>query len=594
MTGSLVLRIIGSAEKLKSVGTELAMSSPSHGNSLNLLSRGFKATLPPFVTAIIFSFFTNLLVFVSPLYMLQIYDRVITSRNETTLYGITFIAAFLLLVYAVLEMLRSRVLVRAGILFDEKIADPIFEAVHRGNLRQPGGGHSQALRDLDALREFWTGSGLIALCDVPWVPIFVFACFILHPWFGWIAIAGSVIIFGLTILNEYLTSQLLGQASKASVAANQQALATLRNGEVLHAMGMLDALRSLWSVRHEEVISWQARASDRAGIVIASTKFVRMFLQTAILGTGAYLAIQKEISPGSMIAASIIIGRALAPVELVVGNWKGLTAARNGYRRIKQLLEVAGNEPVHMQLPQPTGRLDLENVVAGAPGGRRSILNGVNFSVLSGEVVGVVGPSAAGKSTLARVITGVWKVAGGAVRIDGTDIAHWDSKILGQSIGYLPQDVELFSGTIGENICRFRQLDGEEVVRVAELAGCHQMIQQLSDGYDTQIGEGGHALSGGQRQRIALARALFGKPAIVILDEPNASLDSLGEEALMNAVQRIRAAGATVIIITHKVNILACTDKIIIMSGGVVQSFGSRDEILGKLVGPRAVVAAHA
>jgi ATP-binding cassette subfamily C protein len=569
------------------------MASPSGSKSATLLADGFRATMPAFGTAVVFSLFTNLLVFVSPLYMLQIYDRVITSRNEMTLYGLTIIAAYLLLVYAILEMLRSRVLVRAGILFDEEIANPIFNAVHRGNLRQPGGGHSQALRDVDSVREFLTGAGLIALCDVPWVPIFIFACFILHPWFGWIAIAGSMIILCLTLLNEYLTFKLLGEASRASIAANQQAQATLRNGEVLHAMGMLDALRSLWSRSHGEVISWQARASDRAGLIVASTKFVRMFLQTAILGTGAYLAIQKEITPGAMIAASIIIGRALAPVELVVANWKGMTAARNGFRRLKQLLAFAGDEPVRMKLPRPQGRLEVEHVVAGAPGGRRPILNGVGFALAPGEVVGVVGPSAAGKSTLARVITGVWKAASGVVRLDGTDINHWNPQSLGQHVGYLPQDVELFSGTIAQNICRFKGPEGEDIIKVAQLAGCHEMIQQLGDGYDTQIGEGGYALSGGQRQRIALARALFGNPSLVVLDEPNASLDSAGEEALMTAIQQLRAAGTTVVIITHKVNILAGTDKILIMNQGSVQSFGPRDEILGRLAGPRAVAVAH-
>jgi ATP-binding cassette subfamily C protein len=270
-----------------------------------------------------------------------------------------------------------------------------------------------------------------------------------------------------------------------------------------------------------------------------------------------------------------------------------MTAARNGYRRLKQLLAVAGDEPVRMQLPRPSGRLEVENVLAGAPGLRRAILNGVSFTLAAGEVVGIVGPSAAGKSTLARVITGVWKTAGGVVRLDGTDINHWNPQGLGQYVGYLPQDVELFSGTIAQNISRFREDDGEEIIKVAQLAGCHEMIQQLGDGYDTQIGEGGYALSGGQRQRIALARALYGNPSLVILDEPNASLDSVGEEALMTAVQKLRAAGTTVVIITHKVNILAGTDKILIMNQGSVQSFGSRDEILGRLAGPRALAVAN-
>ena len=297
--------------------------------SLNVKSPlmiGLKATRPAFLTAIFFSLFINLLVFVSPLYMLQVYDRVLGSRNETTLLVITLIAAVLLLTMSVLETLRSRILVRAGILFDQKVASPVFDAIHRISQKQPNGGHQQALRDVDSIREFLTGSGLIAICDLPWVPIFVFVAFILHPWFGWISIGGSVIILALTIANEVMTSKALGNASRASVAAGNQAAATLRNGEVMHAMGMLDALRGLWTVRHDHALSWQALASDRAGVIVASTKFFRTFLQTIILGTGAYLAIHGSMSAGSMIAASIIVGRALSPIELLVANWKGLIA----------------------------------------------------------------------------------------------------------------------------------------------------------------------------------------------------------------------------------------------------------------------------
>jgi ATP-binding cassette subfamily C protein len=552
-----------------------------------------RATRPAFVTAIVFSFFTNLLVFVSPLYMLQIYDRVITSRNHTTLIVLTILAAYLLLVYALLEMLRSRVLVRAGILFDEKIAAPIFNAVHRGNLRNPAGGHHQALRDVDTVREFLTGSGLIAICDVPWVPIFVFACFLIHPWFGYIAIGGAVLILVLTVLNEAMTYSLLSDASRASIAANNQAQATLRNGEVLQAMGMLEALRNLWSKRHDRVIDLQAQASDRAGLIVASTKFVRNFLQTAVLGTGAYLAINGQISAGGMIAASIIIGRALAPVELVVANWKGFTAARNSYDRLKNLLKLVGLQGERMPLPRPVGRLALENVVAGAPGDNRAIIKGVSLTIEPGEVICVVGPSAAGKSSLARVITGVWARAGGTVRLGGDELDHWDPGELGKYLGYLPQDVELFAGTVAQNISRFRETDSTAIIDVAKLAGCHELIQSLPNGYDTQIGDGGQALSGGQRQRIALARALFGDPALVVLDEPNANLDAAGEEALMAAIQQLKAKGTTVIVVTHKVNILACADRILIMNNGMVQSFGPRDEVLGRLVAPRAVANAR-
>ncbi|MGL5447005.1 MAG: type I secretion system permease/ATPase [Rhabdaerophilum sp.] len=563
-----------------------------HPKTSSVLTAGFKATRPAFITAIVFSFFINLLVFVSPLYMLQIYDRVLASRNETTLVVITIIACILLLVYAILEALRSRVLVRAGALFDEQIAQPVFNAIHRANLKNPGGGHAQGLRDVDSVREFLTGAGLIALCDLPWVPVFVFACFLLHPWFGYIAIFGAVTILILTLAQEFTTSKTLNLASNASISASNKAQAILRNGEVLQAMGMLGALRKLWTDRHNTTLELQATASDRAGLLIAFTKFFRMFLQSAILGVGAYLAIRGTVSAGAMIAASIIVGRALAPVEMVVANWKGMTGARNAHARLTKLLEVAGNEPDRMPLPRPEGRLMVEGVIAAAPGQQRPILRGVTFSASPGEVICVVGPSAAGKSSLARVLTGVWTRLSGTIRLDGSELDHWDPQELGKYIGYLPQDVELFAGTVAENISRFQPVESEQVIAVARLAGCHELIQGLQDGYDTQIGEGGAVLSGGQRQRIALARALFGNPSLVILDEPNSNLDAAGEEALMRAISALKSVGTTIIVITHKINILSAADHIVVMNAGTVQAAGPRDKVLPKLLGPQPVAAA--
>lgn len=565
------------------------MSTTGANGGASVLKDGIKATRPVFVTAIVFSFFINLLMFVSPLYMLQVYDRVLGSRNETTLIGITVIAAFALVVYALLEMLRSRILVRAGILFDEKIANPIFAAVHRGNLRNPEGGHGIALRDVDTVREFLTGSGLLAFCDAPWTPVFLLACFVLHPWFGWMAIVGGLIIFALTLLNEVATKKELAAAGQAGNAAAQYAQATLRNTEVLQAMGMLGALRRLWGQRHDEVLAFQALASDRAGFIVASTKFTRMFLQTLILGVGAYLAIHREISPGSMIAASIIIGRALAPVELLVANWKGFTAVRTSYARLQRLIEVAGPEPERMNLPRPAGTIEAEGLIVAAPGKAQPILQGVSFKLPAGTIVGVVGPSAAGKSSLARAVTGVWPILRGTLRIDGSELSHWDPQLLGRHIGYLPQDVELFAGTVAENIARFEAIDEEAVIAVARKAGCHELIQSLPDGYNTQIGMGGQALSGGQRQRIALARAMYGNPSFIVLDEPNASLDAAGEEALMKAVHELKQMGTTIMIVTHKVNILTAVDAVLVMNAGTVQAFGPRDQILGQIAGPRAV-----
>lgn len=558
---------------------------PQSGASSDRLIQGVRSTIPIFVTAMIFSFFINLLMFVSPLYMLQIYDRVVSSRNLTTLAGLTILAGILLVVHAALEALRSRLLVRAGLMFDDKIAGPVFEAIHHGNVRMPAGNFPQSLRDVDALREFLTGSGLIALCDAPWFPIFVVACFFLHPWFGFIALFGSLTTLGLTVLNERATKQHLNAASAASRRASQSADSVFRNTEVLQAMGMLHPLKNQWLLQHDTVLELQASASDRAGVIVAFTKFFRMFLQTIILGTGAYLVIEREISAGAIVAGSILVGRALQPIETAVANWKGLIAAREAFFRLGNLFKVAGNRPVRMALPAPTGAVSVSGLIAGAPSNPQAvILKGMSFDLQAGEMVGVVGPSAAGKSSLARVLVGVWQPLRGVVRLDGNDLSHWDAQELGRHIGYLPQDVELFAGSVASNIARFQDGEAGLVIEAATMAGCHELIQNLPDGYNTQIGEGGQALSGGQRQRIALARAVYGHPALIVLDEPNASLDAAGEEALLRAMQRLKALRRTVVIVSHKMNILTEVDKILVMADGVVQSFGPRDAILHKLI----------
>jgi ATP-binding cassette subfamily C protein len=519
--------------------------------------------------------------------MLQIYDRVITSRNLTTLAALTVIAAFLILVYATLEKIRSAVLVRLGILFSTLARSRLFDAVLKGSLLQPNGGHTQALRDLDTLREFLTGTGLISFCDAPWVPIFVIGCFLLHPWYGYIATGGAVLIFCSAVANELLTRKDLKAAALNSIMASSYASATFRNSEVLHAMGMLPGLRQRWLKRQDEGLQLQAAASDRAGHLIAASKFIRAFLQVAILGTGAYLSVEQESTPGAMIAASIIMGRALAPVELAVANWKGFVAARSAYERILSLFRIAPSDSEKMPLPAPQGNLAVEQVVAVPPGAKEPVLRSVSFALKPGEVLGVLGPSAAGKSSLARVLVGVWPPFAGKVRVDGAELSHWAPERLGQHIGYLPQDVELFSGTIAENIARFGVQDEEKIIAAARMTGVHEMVQGMPAGYNTQIGDGGFALSGGQRQRIGLARALYGKPAYIILDEPNASLDADGEAALLSAIQQLRQSGSTVVLITHKTNILGTVDKILVMAHGQVAGFGSRDEVLAKLLGPR-------
>lgn len=557
----------------------------------SVLKDGLRAIRPVLVTVFVFAFFTNLLLFAGPLYMLQVYDRVLSSRNEATLLGITGIAAFALAVYAVLEMLRSRLLVRGGMIFDRKVAGPVFEIVHRAALLKPRAGHETILRDVDVLREFLTGGAILALCDLPWASLFLMACFILHPWFGWMALLGGGTLLGLTLLTDLTTRRPLDVASQAAREAGEQARATMRGGEVLRAMGMLGALRSRWHRRHDEAIRLQARASDRAGLITAATKFTRMFLQTMVLGVGAYLAIHGEISAGSMIAASIIMGRTLAPIEAVVGHWKSFTAARRSYARLADIVGRIGLEPQRVMLPRPRGLIETENLVVAAPGSPTAILHDVSVRLEPGSVVGIIGPSAAGKSTLVRAITGVWPITSGAVRIDGADLRHWDPQALGRHLGYLPQDVELFDGTVAQNIARFDTQDDAAIVAVAQRAGCHDLIQALPDGYNTRIGSGGHGLSGGQRQRIALARAMYGDPSLVVLDEPNASLDQAGEAALMRAVADLRERGTTVVIVTHKVSLLAGADQILMLEGGTLRASGPADQILTQVSGPRPVPA---
>lgn len=557
-----------------------------------VLVAGLRPCVPAVGTAVVFSFFINLLAFTSPLYMLQIYDRVMSSRNETTLLGITLLVGYLLIVNALLEMLRSRLMIQTSLTVDSKLAGSVFDATHSAGLHFPRLAQGQSLRDLDGVREFIAGPGLIALCDLLWMPIFISACFILHPWFGGIAIGGSVLIFVLTLASELATTGPLSLASKASIAASQRAVSALRNAEVIQAMGMLDALRRAWLEQHRELLDLQATASGRSGLIAAGSKFVRMFLQTMILGLGAYLAIHNQISAGMIIAASIFVGRSLAPIEGVVGNWKGLTNARNSWSRLAKLFAVAGEPPQRIALPRPVGQLRLEGVTAGPPEQPRATLRNISFEAHPGEVVGVVGPSAAGKSSLARVITGVWMPQSGKVRLDGFDLSDWNPSERGRYIGYLPQDIELFAGTVAQNIARFQEVDADAVIDIARLCGCHEMIQLLPDGYNTAIGDGGAALSGGQRQRIGLARAFFGSPSLVVLDEPNASLDQGGEEALIEAIRRFRSFGSTIILITHKISVLTVADKILVLQGGVLQGFGNRHDVLKHLIAPPPVKAA--
>ena len=556
------------------------------------LDRAIRNTRPAIVVAVIFSLFINLLALVSPLYMLQVYDRVLSSRNVLTLVFITVIAVFLYLVYGALEALRTQVLVRAGVRLDSEVRGDVFKGVLEATIQaRPGG--AQAFRDVDTVREFITGAGLIAFCDIPWTPVFVVVSFILHPFFGVLAIISCALILGLAIANDYATRAPLQQATSASIAAQSDASATLRNSEVMHAMGMWGGLQRRWERRRNDLIGWQALASDRGGALMSAIKSFRQIVQTFILGGGAYLAIKGSLSPGAMVAASIIVGRALAPIEGGVGQWKGFIAARGAWDRLQSMFRGELKGEARMRLPSPRGRVSVQQASIVPPGGQRATVLAANLELEPGVSLALIGPSAAGKSSLVRGLVGVWPSAAGTIRLDGYDLKQWDTEQLGAHVGYLPQDVELFSGSIAENIARFGLLETESLIEAAELAGVHELIQALPGGYETQIGEGGQSLSGGQRQRIALARTIYRRPRLIVLDEPNANLDADGEQALARALTALKGH-STIIFVTHKLNLLAVSDKIAWMQNGQIVQFGERDAILRQLIQPATPVASPA
>jgi len=549
----------------------------SEQNSLKAAYSKFRAA---FIATMIFSFFLNLLMFVGPLYMLQIYDRVLSSRNETTLIMLTLIAIGLLISYGILDFIRSKLLVRAGLQFDEVLAKPVFHRVVKQQVLAPGSGGHVALSDVDKVREFLTGQGIISFFDAPWVPLFLALCFAFHPWLGMVATAGAVIIFILALLNEFGTRNLLQSAGQSGQEAQHFASTTMQNAEVIRAMGMEEALSKRWQDQHDTMLTDQAAASGRGAMVVSSSKFVRMSLQVCILGVGAYLVLGQEISPGIMIAASIVMGRALAPVEQSVGQWKQFVGARQAHRRLKMLFESIEGDRERIELPAPRGQISVEKLVAFRPGTREPLLKNISFDLAPGEVLALIGPSGSGKSTLVRHLVGAAQPAGGTVRLDGTEIGHWDPDQLGKYLGYLPQGVQLFSGTVAENIARFQEsAEDVDIVRAATLAGAHEMIQKLPDGYDSEVGTGGGSLSGGQRQRIGLARAVYGMPKVIVLDEPNSNLDSVGEQALLSCIKELKAHDLTVVLVTHKSNLLAVSDKTLMLVDGAVAKSGATSDM---------------
>ena len=543
-----------------------------------------------FMTAA-FSAFINLLMLVSPLYMMQVYDRVLHSKSEATLLMLTLITVGLLGVMAMLEVIRSRILVRVGGRMDQLLSERILSAQFQASLHRIGANPGQASRDFDTVRQFLTGAGVFAFFDAPWTPLILALMFMFHPVLGLIALVGGILLFGLALINEAVTKKPLEAANKNAVVAAGAIDSSMRNAEVLEAMGMFGNFRDRWAGRREEILRLQSIASDRAGVIMGLTKFIRLLLQTAILGGGAYLAIHEQISPGLIIAGSIMMGRALAPVEQAIGTWKQFVGARIAYRRLNELLSRVPKHQERVALPRPTGDLKVESVVVVPPGSSAPTLSRVSFDLPAGQVLGVIGPSGAGKSTLARLLVGAWRPYAGTVRIDGADLHNWDPEARGDFMGYLPQDVELFDGSVAENIARFGEMDSEAIVTAAKRAGVHDMILHLPQGYDTPIGTGGCALSGGQRQRIGLARAVYGGPCLVILDEPNSNLDDEGEAALVYAITELKRSGTTVVIISHRPSILGVTDQILVLAEGTVRMFGNRAEVLARFTRPVVATA---
>jgi PrtD family type I secretion system ABC transporter len=537
----------------------------------------------------------NILYLTGSFYMLEVYDRVIPSRSVPTLVGLSVLALAMYAFQGVLDVLRGRVLVRIGAGLDNSLSGRVHETLSRLPLRsrQTGDG-LQPLRVLDGVRGFLSGTGPSAFFDLPWIPLYLAICFLFHPWIGTAALLGALVLIGLTLLTEFKTrgpakeTVSLGQKRTALAEANR------RNAEVLQAMGMRSRMGALWGEANDRYMTSQQRTSDVAGGLGAASKVIRMALQSAVLGLGAYLVIRQEVTGGAIIASSILTARALAPVELAIANWKGFVTARQSWRRLRDLFAAFPAEDNRMALPAPVRSISVEALSAAPPGAQRLVVADASFTLAAGQGLGIIGPSASGKSSLARAIVGVWAPVRGKVRLDGAALDQWSSDELGRHVGYLPQDVELFAGTVAENISRFQaDADSAAIIQAAKSAGVHDLILRLPAGYETQIGEGGAMLSAGQRQRIALARALYGEPFLVVLDEPNSNLDAEGEQALTEAIVGVRRRGGIPIVVAHRPSALAGVDKMLVLADGRVQGFGPKEEILAKLMrGPQRPAAA--
>lgn len=547
------------------------------------LKDALKGTKPTFIMLLFFSCVINMLMLAPAIYMLQVYDRVLVSKNTTTLLMLTLLIVGIYIVIAMIESARSSVMIRLGNRLDVKLSQLVFNAAFKRKVATGENNPAQSLAELDQIRQFLSGNSLFALLDIPWTPVYLFMAFLVHPLLGYLSLAGILILFILTLVSEFSTKRPIQQAHALTINNATKLNKQLQNSDTIEAMGMLSTLKLNWQEQHSKVLILQTQIADKTANLSSLSRFVRVLLQSVALGAGALLVIGGQITPGLMIAASIILGRVLNPVEQIIGSWKQFVQFRSAWQQISTLLKEYPAAKEVLTLPRPKGNISVESVFAAAPGQHAPLLRNISFQLEKGEVLGIIGPSASGKTSLAKLLVGVWKPLSGIVRLDGADICQWDKELLGPSMGYLPQDVELFDGSIAQNISRFSNNDSTLIVEAAVLAGVHDMILRLPQGYDTPLGAGGHQLSGGQRQRIGLARAVYNNPAFIVLDEPNANLDDAGEFALVKAINTLRTQGQTTVIISHRPTLLGVVNKVLLLNEGAVQEFGTRDQVFANL-----------
>lgn len=557
---------------------KIKLKAPQNEVALALAS--FKKT---FRNIGVFSAVINMLMLMPAIYMLQLYDSVLTSRNEMTLLMLTLIMLGAYVFMGALEYVRTFVLIRVGAQLDMKLNRRVYTAAFEASLKHGDTNAGQALKDLTNIRQFLTGNALFAFFDAPWFPIYLFVIFMFHPALGVFALCGTTILIILAYINEKISHQPLADANSVAVASTNLATNNLRNAEVIEAMGMLPNLQSRWYQLHSRFLNLQAEASEKSGIVTALSKSSTVALQSMMLGLGALLVLDNSITPGMMIAGSILLGRAIAPVQLLISVWRQIGGTRSAYERLVKLLDDNPARKAGMALPKPQGQITVENVTAAPPGSKVPVIKGLSFSLPAGEILGIIGPSGSGKSTLARLLVGVWPAAAGKVRLDGADVYLWNKDELGPHVGYLPQDIELFAGSVSENIARFGEVHAEKVILAAKRAGVHEMILNMPEGYDTQLGDGGAGLSGGQKQRLGLARAMYDDPSLIVLDEPNSNLDDTGEQALLAAIIDLRKRGKTIVLITHRTNILSATNKLLLLHDGTAKIYGPTQQVIEAL-----------